>query len=150
MIKIPRENNPESPNMTPFIDVTFQLLIFFILTLHLRQFEGRLVSHLPQGPGPDYDVIRDEVRIYLCVDGDLKRHAADKAHHDAERRPVRRVTLAVEGEVIAVLPPLDAPRDAFRRAALRAAEIRVPRALLRIDADSEVPYDHVIALLNER
>ena len=34
-------------NMTPMIDVTFQLLIFFIVTLKFRLLEKKLSSHLP-------------------------------------------------------------------------------------------------------
>ncbi len=34
-------------NMTPMIDVTFQLLIFFIVTMKFRLLEKKLLSHLP-------------------------------------------------------------------------------------------------------
>ena len=36
------------PPLTPMIDVTFQLLLFFILTFTFRQAEGQIPSTLPQ------------------------------------------------------------------------------------------------------
>jgi len=53
-------------NLTPMIDVVFQLLIFFILAGKFRVPEGRLDAHLPEG-GPtkgQIDKIED-VRITL-------------------------------------------------------------------------------------
>ena len=41
-----------SPPMTPMIDVTFNLLIFFILTPSFDQTEGFLTTNLPQNSGP--------------------------------------------------------------------------------------------------
>ena len=38
-------------NMTPMIDVTFQLLIFFIITLKFKTLEKKLLSHLPTDLG---------------------------------------------------------------------------------------------------
>lgn len=39
-------------DMTPMIDVTFLLLIFFLCTLNLKPLEGILLSHLPKDVGP--------------------------------------------------------------------------------------------------
>jgi len=39
--------------MTPMIDVVFQLLIFFILTLQLPKTEGMIETMLPTAPGPE-------------------------------------------------------------------------------------------------
>ncbi len=53
-------------NLTPMIDVVFQLLIFFILAGKFRVPEGRLDAHLPEG-GPtkgQIDKIED-IRITL-------------------------------------------------------------------------------------
>ena len=38
-------------NMTPMIDVTFQLLIFFIITLKFKTLESKLHSYLPEDMG---------------------------------------------------------------------------------------------------
>jgi biopolymer transport protein ExbD len=39
------------PDMTPMIDITFLLLIFFIVTLKFKTLEGRLDSNLPKDMG---------------------------------------------------------------------------------------------------
>jgi len=39
--------------MTPMIDVVFQLLIFFMLTLQLPKTEGMIETMLPTAPGPE-------------------------------------------------------------------------------------------------
>ena len=38
-------------DMTPMIDVTFLLLIFFMCTLHFKSLEGMLASYLPKDQG---------------------------------------------------------------------------------------------------
>ena len=59
-------------NMTPMIDVTFQLLIFFILVGKFRQPEGRMDAELPNdGPSPGVIVPVEDVRIYLRDTGDI-------------------------------------------------------------------------------
>jgi biopolymer transport protein ExbD len=40
------------PPMTPMIDCTFNLLIFFLLTPSFSLAEGYLTTNLPAGPGP--------------------------------------------------------------------------------------------------
>ncbi|MFV1959524.1 MAG: biopolymer transporter ExbD [Planctomycetota bacterium] len=49
-------------NMTPMIDVVFQLIVFFLLSLKFRSVEERIQSELPHGRGirPD-DVVVDEL-----------------------------------------------------------------------------------------
>jgi biopolymer transport protein ExbD len=55
--------------MTPMIDVTFLLLIFFMCTLNFRTLEGRLAAYLPDDVGVNpTDAVPDEkVRITLEV-----------------------------------------------------------------------------------
>ncbi len=53
-------------DMTPMVDIVFQLLIFFMLAARFRSEEGKLVAHLPkdrgQGTGtPTIDL--QEVRV---------------------------------------------------------------------------------------
>jgi biopolymer transport protein ExbD len=53
-MKIKKPSTPPnmSPPMTPMIDVTFNLLIFFILTPSFDQTEGYLTTNLPSSSGP--------------------------------------------------------------------------------------------------
>src|SRR6478752_2963006 len=41
-----------SIDMTPMIDIVFQLLAFFIFTLRILTQEGDLAIQMPPGPGP--------------------------------------------------------------------------------------------------
>ena len=45
--RVPKPQNMQPP-MTPMIDVTFQLLIFFLLTTTFRPAEGQIPGTLPQ------------------------------------------------------------------------------------------------------
>jgi biopolymer transport protein ExbD len=51
MSKADRKFKEVKPDMTPMIDVTFLLLIFFIVTLKFKTLEGRLDSNLPKDMG---------------------------------------------------------------------------------------------------
>jgi biopolymer transport protein ExbD len=54
------------PPLTPMIDVTFQLLLFFILTMQFRQAEGQIPADLPQeGQGTAETVTLEPVDIYV-------------------------------------------------------------------------------------
>ena len=45
------ESEEDSLEMTPMIDVTFLLLVFFLCTLQFKTLEGRLSAHLPKDEG---------------------------------------------------------------------------------------------------
>ncbi len=51
MARLKKEFEEVKPDMTPMIDVTFLLLIFFIVTLKFKTLEGRLDSNLPKDMG---------------------------------------------------------------------------------------------------
>lgn len=51
--RMKKEFEEVKPDMTPMIDVTFLLLIFFIVTLKFKTLEGRLDSNLPKDMGTD-------------------------------------------------------------------------------------------------
>ncbi len=59
-------------NMTPMIDIIFQLLIFFMCATKFRILEGKLMSYLPKDKGlestPVVDPVIEEVRIVLTYD----------------------------------------------------------------------------------
>ncbi len=85
----------EEPPMTSMIDIIFQLLIFFILTMKIKSVEGKLINQLPKdkglssssSPSPE----EQEVRIILCVVDDsqedyvreFNRHQNNKGKHEA-------------------------------------------------------------------
>jgi biopolymer transport protein ExbD len=56
-------------NLTPMIDVVFQLLIFFIIGMQIRDPEGILATNLPkEGTGPDPGPVVPEVTVRLMKD----------------------------------------------------------------------------------
>ena len=85
----------DEPPMTSMIDIIFQLLIFFILTLKIKSVEGKLINQLPKdkglsassSPSPE----EQEVRIILCCVDDsaadyvreVNRHQNNKGKHEA-------------------------------------------------------------------
>ena len=69
-----RSRNPESLeldiNMTPMIDIVFQLLIFFVLTAKFIQHEGELRSYLPKNRGdtPNVKSTIDLANVTIYLD----------------------------------------------------------------------------------
>ena len=57
-------------NMTPMIDVIFQLMIFFMCSIHFKSLEGKLISNLPKYAGEISSSVFippiEEVRIRLA------------------------------------------------------------------------------------
>ncbi|MEK7310219.1 MAG: biopolymer transporter ExbD [Planctomycetota bacterium] len=69
-IKKSEETKFDELNMTPMIDVIFQLMIFFMCSIHFKSLEGKLYSYLPRDKGmlstTVTDPILEEVRIKLA------------------------------------------------------------------------------------
>ncbi len=55
------------PPLTPMIDVTFQLLLFFLLTMTFREAEGQILGTLPSqgGPSPTTDILKGRIDIVI-------------------------------------------------------------------------------------
>src|SRR5687768_16361 len=89
-------------NMTPMIDVVFQLIIFFLLSSHLAKQENQLALPLPaaesgQQPGPDE---RPRMTVNILADGTLlvagrSITAEDLAERLQERKSVHGKDLEV-------------------------------------------------------
>ena len=108
-----RASSPDPrPNMTPMIDVTFLLLIFFMLTVQFRTLDGLLSANLPRGVGPNPGETepREEIRVRIDVlrEGRADRlvrwtvgpwSTTDAAELSAHLRAVHR-TLAERGVVV--------------------------------------------------
>ncbi|MFA5793966.1 MAG: biopolymer transporter ExbD [Candidatus Brocadiia bacterium] len=79
MFRIKRKDDDPSMeiNMTPMIDVIFQLIIFFMCSIHFKSLEGKLQSYLPKNKGPEPTIVTEpddlnEVRIKLIYSPDSK------------------------------------------------------------------------------
>ena len=58
------------PNLTPMIDIIFQLLIFFVLTAKFIAFEGQLQAYLPKDRGlqASSPTLANNVTLFLVWD----------------------------------------------------------------------------------
>jgi biopolymer transport protein ExbD len=159
------EEKASELNMTPMIDIVFQLLIFFMLSMHFKEVEGRLLSTLPKKSGLESSlapVRLEEVRIVLCAGGDARTHLTDKGRHEAAAKDGRVCRAAVEKVDIGELRRTEDAADAregnravYRAAARRARELvealrtdRSKPAPVILDGDSEVAYEHVLGIVN--
>ncbi|MCP4093936.1 MAG: hypothetical protein GY747_10855 [Planctomycetes bacterium] len=65
-----------NPDMTPMIDVTFLLLIFFIVTLKFKVLEGRLDAALPKDRGTSTseaeEIEKIDIMLFVADPGELK------------------------------------------------------------------------------
>ncbi|MGB0953930.1 MAG: biopolymer transporter ExbD [Planctomycetota bacterium] len=63
------------PDMTPMIDVTFLLLIFFIVTLKFKVLEGRLDAALPKDRGTNTsqaeEIEKVDIMLFVADPGEL-------------------------------------------------------------------------------
>jgi biopolymer transport protein ExbD len=167
--RIPEEEKFADLNMTPMIDVVFQLLIFFMLSMHFKEIEGKLLSTLPKDKGlaPSHVLNPElqEVRIVVCAGGDTRMHLHDKGKHEGgDPKDGRMCKVLVEKIDIGELFRTEdkgsarAPNRAiYKGAAQKVSELiamtpssRDPgkKAPVILDADSEVPYEHIIGMVN--
>ena len=77
MAKRKRKRKAEEPikaDMTPMIDVTFQLLIFFMLTIEFKTLEGKLAAYLPKDVGVNTSEAepKEKIEIKIKVITDIK------------------------------------------------------------------------------
>jgi biopolymer transport protein ExbD len=122
-------------NMTPMIDVVFQLLIFFIVGMEIRVPEGILNSHLPKDRGPSVpddqkiDINPPELKIRLVV---------DKTSSGEGQKPA--VDIYFEQYRCADIPDLE---NKLVRLGEELASIPII-----IDGAPEVPFDLILRTLN--
>jgi biopolymer transport protein ExbD len=65
-----RSSTSTQINMTPMIDVTFQLIIFFLLSSHLAQQETQMELALPAASSGDQAAVDDRPRLSVNVRAD--------------------------------------------------------------------------------
>ncbi|HEX9792452.1 MAG TPA: biopolymer transporter ExbD [Planctomycetota bacterium] len=76
MAKTNRKFEEVKPDMTPMIDVTFLLLIFFIVTLKFKTLEGRLDAALPKDMGSAAtkaeEIEKVDIVLYVANPGSMQ------------------------------------------------------------------------------
>jgi biopolymer transport protein ExbD len=92
MTRRKRPQAARQPDMTPMIDVTFLLLVFFIVTLNIRQLEGRLDAALPKDRGMDQNseqIEKTDILVFVIEPGELVNEGMNSALWTYEGRRLR-------------------------------------------------------------
>lgn len=125
---------PIKVDMTPMIDVVFQLLIFFMCSLNFKNMEGMLQSYLPKDLGifsaPSQRNPEEPVYIKLI-------YSASKP--DGERTAVWVGGESLQG---------DEKFDKLYRKLRMIAEKSARQIPALIDPDIDTPFQDIIATLN--
>jgi len=146
-----RRIDEEEPRigMTPMIDVTFLLLVFFMCTLQFKTLEGKLAAYLPKDvgaiPGPADPVEKVEVVLRVLAPGTRLEPAGGRPWSGREGKRFR-----YGGD--RVIEYAVGPRRTTERGALarRLAELhrQGPARPLAIDARRGVVLDEVIGVID--
>ena len=148
-------NEKQEMEMTPMIDVTFLLLIFFMCTIKFKTLEGKLSAYLPKDKGvnptpqdepPEPPI---EVRLNVRKEGTKlgpRRQEAYNPNNPLHTRFTyaddREITIRVEAKEYATVDL------AFERlVVLYADEFQRERGV-KIDARDGIVYDDVVRLLD--
>ena len=121
-----RKHSPEGIelgiDMTPMIDVTFQLIIFFMCNIKFRMLEGKLQTYLPKDVGVnptqhesvlekiDVRIVRTVAKNDLRLD-DLKNF---KSWADAGGTTMDQIQILLQGTPVKDLDTLRAQLDQIR------------------------------------
>jgi biopolymer transport protein ExbD len=165
--QMPEEVATEALNMTPMIDVVFQLLIFFMLTMQFKEVEGKLLSQLPKDKGlaPSHVLQPElqEVRIVICAGGDTRMHLHDKGKHEKSDKDNSTCKAMVEKIDVGDLFLSEKHGKVAHNKQVYTALAEKTKALcdaqpatkdptkkppVILDADSETPYEHIIGVVD--
>ncbi len=102
---------PVKADMTPMIDCTFLLLIFFILTLKFKILEGRLDAALPKDMGTSNAIVEEiekvDILMFVSDPGELKNEVVDGKTLQLKRYEGRVVRYEVGTQVFRTIPDLE-------------------------------------------
>ena len=122
--------NPVAINFTAMVDIIFCLCVFFMCSLHFRQAEGKFETWLPKGKGSDAPTVEAVPEMRVAI-------SWDAARMDSVRQFGQR-TIRSDEELEALIR--ESHDDLLR--------LQQPDVPLTIDADSRVPWDAVIDVVN--
>lgn len=175
--ELPAEPRVDQPPMSPFIDIIFQLLIYFLLTLKLKKEEGQILQQLPKDKGlaqSAASVEPKEVRVQICAHPNKRfdqhvglkiRHWKDLDKFKEEGQPVGDVCYVWIGDnygegVLDLYRTSKYPgkaghnKEAYAAVSRRAMEIQLQLKKLTksvpiiIDMDGLAPYEHFFGFLS--
>jgi biopolymer transport protein ExbD len=142
------------PDMTPMIDVTFLLLIFFIVTLKFKVLEGRLDAALPKDRGtntsPAEEIDKIDILMFVAEPGTLEK-VMDKQNKDTGLRLFKDRIIRLEvGAKKFRYDPIEAfPEElrVFLKAGVANGTYDHADTPVSIDARKGVVYGDVIRVL---
>lgn len=173
----PKESQVDQPKMTAFIDIIFQLLIYFMLTMKFKKEEGQILQQLPKDKGlaaAKADIEPKEVRINICVHPGKRfdQHIGLKIRHQQmldtmkdEGQPIGDIAYVWIGDNYRgkVMQLFRTSSYSDKRgnniniytnvsdAAIdlqRRIKVTNPKTPIIIDADGLTPYEHVFGFLS--
>jgi len=118
--------------MTPMIDVTFLLLIFFLCSIKFKVLEGKLQTYLPKDRGVAPDVSRMLSPLELTID----------------RSESGALLLALGGARVGGLAALGAALEDLRQRLPAPADQGPDSLRLKIDASDDALYEDVVAVVD--
>jgi len=119
------------PPLTPMIDVTFQLLLFFILAAQFGQAEGQIPGTLPQGQSPSPATAEE---IYRPV------HIRVRPPQDDEQAPLYRIS-EIAGRI-------ETAEELYRKLAAYRRQVGSDRVPVVIEPVGSVPWRYIVEAYN--
>jgi biopolymer transport protein ExbD len=128
--------------LTPMIDVTFLILVFFLCTLRFQTLEGKLATHLPKDAGANVQIEQPDppVTVRLAVTSEGTRIDLPGPGQRFTYGPDRRIALQVESRAFG---DFAAARQRLTELARQDPERRVV-----IDAQPGIVYAEVVSALD--
>jgi biopolymer transport protein ExbD len=145
--RAPIDLSPLKGDMTPMIDVVFQLLIFFMLTIEFKQLEGKLAAYLPKDVGVNQSQAEPKEKVEIVL-----RVAAEGTKLD----PISGLAWSGEGPFkygddrkidISIGPKTTRDLEELKRR-LKDLRLQDPERPATIDAYPETVYEDVIKVLD--
>ncbi len=140
--------------MTPMIDVTFLLLIFFILTLKFKILEGKLAAYLPKDVGVNESDAEPKEKIEITIEvleaGDkVYATGANEGQRWDPERTDRRWTIK-PGTRTVQYQILSRKYDTVEEVRARMTELfdRDPERPSTVDARANTCYADVVPILD--
>lgn len=145
--------------MTPMIDVTFLLLIFFMCSIKFKVLEGKLPTFLPKEAGVQKTPLENPLeKVDVRIERAISRGALDLdtptgfAAWKAAGWRDDQVRITVMGRPIASLPELDATLTELRRRIPAPDSKSTPSGAddlkMNIDAAPGVIYEDVVRVVD--
>lgn len=121
--------------MTPLIDIVFQLMAFFLMTFKVAAVEGDFDLKLPKlDRGPSLQPARERIAVRLAADP-----SGDLAFLQIERSPPR----SGRGPT----SPFRMLREHLDRRSAEARAAGVDEPEVELDADDGLRYEHIVAAI---